>query len=77
MAITEEQKAQLEAQIEVETLRHDAQMRIIERQLKFDAVRLAKEVLLDNARSKPADARDVTAADITAFAQVLVAYLDA
>jgi hypothetical protein len=77
MALTEEQRAQIEAQISMERLRYDTQTQISERQLKFDAIRLAKEILLENARSKPADARDVTAADITAFAQALVAYLDA
>jgi len=38
---------------------------------------LAKEVLIENARSKAVDSRDVAAADITAFAQTLVAYIDA
>lgn len=77
MALTDEQRAQFEAQASIEQLRQTTQAQISERQLKFEAVRLAKEVLLENTRSKPADARDVTAADITAFAQVLVVYLDA
>jgi hypothetical protein len=47
------------------------------KQAKLEAVRLAKETLLENARSKPVDARDVSAADITAFAQALVSYVDA
>jgi enoyl-CoA hydratase len=41
------------------------------------AIRLAKETLIENARSKPADSRDVTPADITAFADALVASISA
>jgi hypothetical protein len=44
---------------------------------RLEAVRLAKETLIENARSKSVDARDVTAADITAFASALNAYIDA
>jgi hypothetical protein len=38
---------------------------------------LAKEVLIENARSKAVDSRDVAAADITVFAGTLIAYIDA
>jgi hypothetical protein len=47
------------------------------KQANLEALRLAKETLLENARSKPVDTRDVTVADITAFAQALVNYVDA
>ena len=43
------------------------------KQIKLEAIRLAKETLLENARNKPTDSRDVTAADITSFAVALVA----
>ncbi len=45
--------------------------------LDLDLVFSAKEVLIENSRSKAVDSRDVAAADITAFAQTLVAYIDA
>lgn len=65
MAISEEQQAQYDFQQALETKR-----------AKLEAVRLAKETLLENARSKPVDAREVTAADITAFAAILETHIN-
>lgn len=42
----------------------------------MEAVKLAKETLIENARSKPVGERDITAADITAFADTLVNYMN-
>lgn len=72
MALTTEQQFQLD----LENARHANQMAAEAKRTKLEAVRLAKETLIENARSKPVDGRDVTAADITAFAQTLVAYVD-
>jgi hypothetical protein len=47
------------------------------KQAKLEAVRLAQQTLIENARSKAVDSRDVAAADIVAFAGTLVAYIDA
>jgi len=77
MALTPEQQAQVDVQIAVETARYENQMRAQAKLAKLEAVRLAKEVLVENSRSKAVDARDVSAADITAFASELVAYMDA
>ena len=77
MALTAEQQAQLDIQLAFETARHANQMAMEAKRAKLEAVRLAKETLIENARSKPVDARDVNAADITAFAQALIAYVDA
>jgi hypothetical protein len=65
MAITEDQQASLDANNANEI-----------RRTRLEVVRMAKETLLENARSKPVDARDVTANDITAFADVLNAYVN-
>ena len=46
------------------------------RQQKMDLVRIAKETLIENDRSKAADERGVTAADITAFADTLNTYIN-
>lgn len=54
-----------------------AQAALQSKQAKLEAVRLAKETLIENARSKPVDAREVTAADITAFASALEAHVSA
>lgn len=77
MALTAEQQAQIDIQLAVENARNAAQAVAEAKRAKLEAVRMAKETLIENARNKPVDSRDVTAADITAFAQVLVAYVDA
>jgi len=77
MALTTDQQSQLELSDALEATRHTNQMALQAKQAKLEAVRLAKEVLIENARSKAVDSRDVAAADITAYAQTLVAYIDA
>ncbi len=64
-------------QLDLENARHANQMAAQAKQAKLEAVRLAKETLIENARSKPVDTREVTAADITAFAAALEAYVNA
>ena len=77
MALTPEQQAQVDISDAIETTRHANQMALQAKQAKLEAVRLAKEVLIENARSKAVDSRDVAAADITAFADTLIAYVNA
>ena len=76
MALTIEQQAQVDIQTAVENVRHANQMASEVQRAKLEAVRLAKEILVENARSKPVDSRDVTAADVTAFATTLVNYVN-
>jgi hypothetical protein len=64
-------------QLDLENARHANQMAAQAKQAKLEAVRLAKETLIENARSKPVDTREVSAADITAFAAALEAYVNA
>jgi hypothetical protein len=75
MALTPEQQAQVDIQIAVETVRAANQAVSEGRREKLEAVRLAKETLIENARSKPTDSREVSATDITAFATTLTAYI--
>lgn len=63
--------------VDMENLRNTNQIAADARRAKLESVRLAKEVLLENSRSKPVDARDVTAADITVFAAALEAHINA
>ena len=56
-------------QLEFENTRHANQLELQLRTAKFDAIRLAKETLVENARNKPVDTRDVTAEDINKFAE--------
>lgn len=77
MALTPEQQAQIELQEAVESSRRAHELTMDKRRARLEVVRLAKETLIENARSKPVDARDVTAADITAFAAALEAHINA
>jgi hypothetical protein len=77
MDLTPEQQGQLDIQVAVENTRHANQLVLQAKQAKLEAVRMAKETLVENARSKPADSREVTAADIATFATTLTAYIDA
>lgn len=72
MALTAEQQFQMD----METARYNNMLAAEAKRAKLEAVRLAKETLVENARSKPVDSRDVSAADITNFAQVLVNYIE-
>jgi hypothetical protein len=63
-------------QIDLENQRHTNQLASEAKRAKLEAVRLAKEILVENARSLPADSREVTAAAVTAFAATLVNYVN-
>lgn len=76
MALTAEQQAQVDIQLAVENARNVNQVAMQARQAKLEAVRLAKETLIENRRNQPVDAREVTAADITAYATTLVNYIN-
>ena len=76
MALTTEQQAQLDIQTAVENVRHTNQLAYEAKRAKLETVRLAKDVLIENARSLPADSREVTAAAITAFATTLVNHVN-
>lgn len=80
MALSAEQQAQVDMSVAIENARHANQLELLaqqaamaSKQAKLETLRMAKEVLLENARSKSVDAADVSAADVTAFADVLFA----
>ena len=90
MALTPEQQAEIQVDIDRQKFRLAADVEVQEareagrraheiameqRRARLEAVRLAKETLIENARSKPVDARDVSAADITNFATALNQYI--
>jgi DNA-binding ferritin-like protein (Dps family) len=77
MALTADQQSQLDFNVAMEAARNGYETARQAKQTKLEAIRLAKETLLENARSKPVDSREVTAADITAFADALVASVNA
>ena len=88
MALTAEQQSLVDVQVAVETVRHSNQVALETQrqanqvinfagQIKLDAIRLAQQTLIENARSKPADEREITPADIATFATALVAATNA
>ena len=62
-------------QIDLENTRHANQMVAEQKRTRLEAVRLAKETLIENARNKPLEEAGVTAAEITVFAQELTNYV--
>jgi hypothetical protein len=76
MALTPEQQSSVDMAVAIEADRHNRQMAAQERLTKLEAVRIAQSTLLENRRNQPVDAREVTAADITAYANTLVSYIN-
>ena len=74
---TIEQQVQIDVANAIETVRHANQLEYQAKINKLETIRLAQQTLIENARSKPVDARDVTAADSTAFADTLMASINA
>lgn len=73
MALTEDQQFQLD----LERTRHANNMEAEAKRTRLEAVRLAKETLIEAARNKPIDESGVTAEEIIAFASKLTAHVDA
>ena len=65
MALTTEQQDQLAFQKASQALNN-----------KMEAVRIARDVLMENDRNKPVGDRGITAADITAFAQTIEQFVN-
>lgn len=68
LAVAAEDKARQLAIIEATTAQ---QALAHQRQAKLEAVRLAKEILIENARTKPVDMREITAQNVQELAQQL------
>jgi hypothetical protein len=77
MALTEEQQSQVAMQAAIDANRATTQAATDAARARLEAVRLAKEVLVENRRtSSAADATDITAAAITAMATELATYVN-
>jgi hypothetical protein len=76
MALSAEQQSQLELQNATEATRHSNSLVLQAKLAKLEAVRLAKETLIENDRNKPVGERGVSAADITTFAQAIDQYVN-
>jgi predicted RNase H-like HicB family nuclease len=80
MALTAEQQAQIEYETALQEAREAGrqahELAMDQRRIKQEMIRLAKETLIENDRSKPADERGVSASDITTFAAALNTYVN-
>jgi phosphoribosylformylglycinamidine (FGAM) synthase PurS component len=84
MALTPEIQAQVDMQTEIENLRHahvleleTKRQQTESQRAKVELVRLAQQTLLANSNNQPVSDRQVSAADITTFADTLVNYINA
>lgn len=59
---------------EKETIRFERELLKEEKRIRLEVVRLAKETLIENSRFKAVNEKDVSAEDITVFANVLFNY---
>ena len=77
MALSTELQGQLDVALAIEADRHANSTEFQAKQIKLEMIRIAKEVLVENAKSKAVDSRDVSADDITSFANSLIAFINA
>jgi len=87
MALTPEQEQALEmqqlttaiqreSQAAIDSARYAHELAMEQRRARLEAVRLAKETLIESARSKPVDERDISASDIVSFATALETHIN-
>ena len=77
MALTAEQQAQVELNEAMEAARAATQAAQDAARAKLESVRMAKEILIENRRTKAAsEATDITAAAVTAMANELASYVN-
>jgi len=87
MALTAEQQSMVDVQVAIEAARSESTIAlenarntntvaINSKQHKLEALRMAKDVLIENSRTLPVEAREITTANITAMATVILAYIN-
>jgi hypothetical protein len=76
MALTAEQQAEIELQEARDAGRRAHELVMENARARAEAIRLAKETLIENDRNKAVGERGVTAEDITAFAGTLVGFVN-
>lgn len=82
-AVTQLSQEQVQAQQqialqqqELELGRRNHELQLETRRTKINMIQLAAETLVANARAKPVDERDITAADIKTYADELMQYIN-
>lgn len=68
--------ANQEFAIAQDTTRREHEVTIHKRNARLELLRTAKEIIIENKRNKPVAERDVSEAEIVAFATTLEGFLD-
>lgn len=77
MSLTPEMQAQVDMNAAMEANRAATQAAQEAARAKLEAVRMAKDILVENRRTKPAaEASDITAAAVTTMADELAGYIN-
>ena len=76
MALSQEQQAAVDVQNNIENNRHTNSLQLEAKRFKIEAIRIAHSVLLENAKSKSVDEREVSASDVISFATSLTTFVD-
>lgn len=77
MSLPPEMQAQIEMNAAIEASRAATQAAQEAARAKLEAVRMAKDILVENRRTKPAaEASDITAAAVTAMANDIASYIN-
>jgi len=74
MALTAEQQSEVDKLNAIEDNRSSNIAAQEAKRAKLEALRMAKDILVENSRSKPVAERDITANEVVDFATILVAY---
>jgi len=75
MALSTEQLSNLEYQTAVDDHRNAHQLLMQAKTAKMEALRMAKDLVMENHRKAPADSAPLTATDITQTAAEIEAFL--
>ena len=59
-----------------DTTRREHEIAMLKRNARLELLRTAKEIIIENKRNKPVTERDVSEAEIVAFASTLEGFLD-
>lgn len=70
------QASQAASQADIQAAQAAASLALHAKQAKWSAVQIAQTTLIANRNNQPVEAREISAADITAYAESLVAYVN-
>lgn len=76
MALTAEQQAEIDFQEARDAGRRAHELAMEQTRARAEAIRIAKETLIENDRNKVVGDRGVAAEDITAFAETLIGFVN-